>query len=406
MSKFLLRFSLLLLLAAPAEAQQLLIGPDSAEAQALRRHPRLRQSAQEIEEQRALKRGSFSPRNPDFLFSAPTGEQWAPGVVQTVDFPTVYRQQARNAQAGIALAERGLAVSRATVRRDARLAYLALQVSEARVRQLSYQDSLYRTLQLATDRLFRAGEVTSLQRISTEAEARQVANQLGQAVVDRRAAQRRLGLLLGQPEADLTTGPDLRGSGAALARLGTALLDGLPARDSAALAGSPALAYAAQAVNLSQSGIGLVRARRTPALTVGYQNQGFADSPYRYRLQLGVSVPFYFWTYRSQLQAATARTKAAQAQAQVQQLELGTQYQQALADTRKFAASLTYFEQTGLPQSTAIISQSQRLFRAGEISYLVLIQSLNQAFAIQNNYLATIRDYRQAITELGYLRGR
>ncbi|WP_345059640.1 TolC family protein [Hymenobacter glaciei] len=397
---------LLALATVPAQAQQVIVRPDSAEALALRRHPRLRQSAQEIEEQRALKRGSFSLRNPDFLFSAPTGERWAPGVVQTIDFPTVYRQQARNAQAGITLAERGLDVNRATVRRDVRLAYLALQVAEAQVRQLTYQDSLYRALQVATDRLFKAGEVTSLQRISTEAEARQVANQLAQAVVDRRSAQRRLGLLLGLPEADLTTGTDLRRTGQELARVGTELLAGLPAQDSTALAQSPTLAYYAQNVGLSQSGISLVRARRTPALTVGYQNQAFADSPIKYRLQFGVSVPLYFWTYRSQLQAATARTKAAQAQAQVQQLELGTQYQQALADTRKFAASLTYFEQTGLPQATAIISQSQRLFRAGEISYLVFIQSLNQAFDIQNNYLATIRDYRQAITELNYLRGQ
>ena len=395
-----------LLAAGPAVAQRLVLRPDSAEAQALRRHPRLRQSAQEIAEQRALKRGSFSPRNPDFLLSAPTGYQWAPGVVQTIDFPTVYQRQAQVARAGIALAERGQDVSRATVRRDVRLAYLGLQVSEAQVRQLTYQDSLFRALQVATDRLFAAGEVTSLQRISTEAEARQVANQLAQARVDARSAQRRLGLLLGLPEVELTTGTDLRRTGPDLARAGSEVLGGLPPQDSAAIAPNPTLAYAAQNVALSQSGIGLVRARRTPALTLGYQNQGLADSPFRYRLQFGVSVPLYFWTYRAQLQAATARAAAAQAQVQVQQLDLGTRYQQALADTRKYAGSLAYFEQTGLSQATAIISQSQRLFRAGEISYLVLIQSLNQAFNIQNNYLATIRDYRQALTELNYLRGQ
>ena len=104
--------------------------------------------------------------------------------------------------------------------------------------------------------------------------------------------------------------------------------------------------------------------------------------------------------------AATARAQAASYQLQSQRLELGTQYQQALADTRKFSASLGYYEQAGLGQAAAIISQSQRLFRAGEISYLVLIQSLTQAFAIQNAYLATIRDYRQAIIELNYLRGQ
>ena len=391
---------------APSFAQRTVITLDSAERQALRRHPRLRQSAEEIAEQRALKRGSFSPSNPDFLFSAPTGERWAPGVVQTIDLPTVYRRQAQQARAGLALAERGLDVNRATVRRNVRQAYLLLQVSEAQVRQLTYQDSLFQVLQTATNRLFAAGEVTSLQRISTEAEARQVRNQLEQVRVDQRAAQRRLGLLLGRPEADLTAETDLRQTGPALARTGAELLGTLPSQDSVAVAASPTLAYYGQNVALSQSGISLVRARRTPALTVGYQNQAYANSALRYRFQFGVSVPVYFWTYRAQLQAATARSRAAQAQLQVQRLDLGTQYQQALADTRKFAASLAYYEQTGLPQATAIISQSQRLFRAGEISYLVLIQSLNQAFTIQNSYLTTIRDYRQALVELSYLRGQ
>ncbi|SMB83614.1 outer membrane efflux protein [Hymenobacter roseosalivarius DSM 11622] len=389
---------------APARAQTV-ISLDSTEAQTLRRHPRLRQSDQEIEEQRALKRGSFAPANPDFLFSAPTGEMWAPGVVQTIDFPTVYRRQANVARAGIALAERNRDVSRATVLRDAREAYLGLQFAEAQVRQLTYQDSLYQVLQRTTERLFAAGEVTSLQRISTAAEARLVAVQLQQAIVDQQAAQRRLGLLLGRPGAPLATSTDLRETGPALALRGSALLSGLPVEDSSALVRSPTLAAAAQNVTLSQSGISLVRARRTPALTLGYQNQAFENSALRYRFQFGVSVPIWFWTYRSQLRAATARASAASYQLETQRLELGTQYQQALADTRKFATTLTYYEQTGLPQSRAIISQSQRLFRAGEISYLVLIQSLNQAFTIQNTYLTTIRDYSQGLVELNFLRG-
>ncbi|MCR5890549.1 TolC family protein [Hymenobacter sp. J193] len=402
----LLLLTLVLLGLGPAGVRaQTVIGLDSAEAQTLRRHPRLRQSDREIEEQRALKRGSFAPANPDFLFSAPTGEMWAPGVVQTIDLPNVYRQQSKVAQAGITLAERNREVSRASVLRDTRLAYLALQFAEAQVRQLTYQDSLFRVLRVATERLFTAGEVTSLQRISTDAEARQVTVQLQQATADRQAAQRRLGLLMGRPNEALATSTDLGRTGTELAQTGTALLAGLPAEDSTALVRSPTLAAATQNVALSQSGISLVRARRTPALTVGYQNQAFENSALKYRFQFGVSVPIWFWTYRSQLQAATARSQAASYQLQAQRLELSSQYQQALADTRKFSASLGYYEQTGLPQSRAIISQSQRLFRAGEVSYLQLIMSLNQAFAIQNTYLTTIRDYRQALVELNYLRG-
>ncbi|GAB3323513.1 hypothetical protein GCM10027511_32580 [Hymenobacter humi] len=401
----LLVLALLLGLLPEVAQAQTAIRLDSAEALTLRRHPRLRQSDREIEEQRALRRGSFAPANPDFLFSAPTGEMWAPGVVQTIDLPNVYRRQRQVAEAGITLAERNREVSRASVLRDTRLAYLSLQFAEAQVRQLTYQDSLFRALRVATERLFAAGEVTSLQRISTDAEARQVTVQLQQATEDQRAAQRRLGLLLGQPSATLTTSTDLRRSGPELVQTGGTLLSSLPPEDSTALVRSPTLAAATQNVALSQSGISLVRARRTPALTVGYQNQAFENSALKYRFQFGVSVPIWFWTYRSQLQAATARSQAAGYQLRAQRLELSSLYQQSLADTRKFSASLGYYEQTGVPQSRAIISQSQRLFRAGEISYLVLIQSLNQAFTIQNTYLTTIRDYRQALIELNYLRG-
>ncbi|GAB3241409.1 hypothetical protein GCM10027346_36840 [Hymenobacter seoulensis] len=403
--RFLLVLALLLGFSFEAARAQTVISLDSAVALTLRRHPRLRQSDREIAEQRALKRGSFAPANPDFLFSAPTGEMWAPGVVQTIDLPNVYRRQRQVAEAGITLAERNRDVSRASVLRDTRLAYLNLQFAEAQVRQLTYQDSLFQVLRLATERLFAAGEVTSLQRISTDAEARQVSVLLLQATADRQAAQRRLGLLLGQPTAALATSTDLGRSGPELAQTGGALLAGLPTEDSTALAASPTLAAATQNVALSQSGISLVRARRTPALTLGYQNQAFENSQLKYRFQFGLSVPLWLWTYRAQLQAATARAQAAGYQLQTQRLELSTQYEQALADTRKFGASLGYYEQTGLPQSRAIISQSQRLFRAGEASYLQLILSLNQAFAIQNTYLTIIRDYRQALIELNYLRG-
>ncbi|GAB3840861.1 hypothetical protein GCM10028821_46440 [Hymenobacter jeollabukensis] len=380
---------------------------DSAVARAERQHPRLRQAARQLDEQRALKRGSFSLTNPDLLMEAPTGNFYTFGAVQTIQSPTVYRRQAKQAQAGIELASRNQLVQVATVRRDVRRAYVNLQYAEALVRQLTQQDSLYQRLYTAVGRLHAAGEIDLLQKISTEAEAKQVANQLAQARTDLQAAQQQLGLLIGQPGAqDLATSSDLRQAGQQLATQGTALLAELPTADSSAVAASPTLGYYQQNVRLSQSGISLVRAQRTPALTLGYMNQGERNSPYGYRFQAGVSVPLWFWTYRSQLQAATARSQAASAELDVQRLELSTQYRQALADVRKFNSSLGYYQQTGLPQARTIISASQRLFQAGEVSYLVLFQSLRQAFDIQFTYLTTLRDYGQAMVELNYLRGQ
>ncbi|QNP51219.1 TolC family protein [Hymenobacter qilianensis] len=144
---------------------------------------------------------------------SPTGAFYTLGAQQTFEFPTVYTRQAQVGRAQVTLAQRNQQISRNTVQREVRLSYLALQIAEAQQRQLASQDSLLRTLAAASERLYNAGEVDYLQRVSTEAESRQAANRLQQATADRRAAQARLGLLLGQPTAELATGPDLMALG-------------------------------------------------------------------------------------------------------------------------------------------------------------------------------------------------
>jgi outer membrane protein TolC len=301
----------------------------------------------------------------------------------------------------VTLAQRNQQISRNTVQREVRLSYLALQIAEARQRQLASQDSLLRTLAAASQRLYDAGEVDYLQRVSTEAESRQAANRLQQAGADRRAAQARLGLLLGQPTAELTTGADLMA-------LGTLVLppSNAPRADSTQLQANPQLAFALQNIEVSRLNLRLARARALPGVVLGYQNQGERGSPVRNRFQAGLSLPLYFWTYRSQIRAADARLQASLAQRAATGLEVNREYQQAIADVAKFEASLRYFQQTGLPQSKTIVSTAQRLFRAGEVSYYLFVQSVNQAFQIRADYLDAVRGYQEALIQLNFLRGQ
>jgi outer membrane protein TolC len=384
----------------PARAQQVL-SLDSALAGALRVSPALRQAGAEQREQEALRRGAFSLINPGVIVESPTGAFYTLGAQQTFEFPTVYSRQAQVGRAQVTLAQRNQQISRNTVQREVRLSYLALQIAEARQRQLASQDSLLRTLAAASQRLYDAGEVDYLQRVSTEAESRQAANRLQQAGADRRAAQARLGLLLGQPTAELTTGADLMA-------LGTLVLppSNAPRADSTQLQANPQLAFALQNIEVSRLNLRLARARALPGVVLGYQNQGERDSPVRNRFQAGLSLPLYFWTYRSQIRAADARLQASLAQRAATGLEVNREYQQAIADVAKFEASLRYFQQTGLPQSKTIVSTAQRLFRAGEVSYYLFVQSVNQAFQIRADYLDSVRGYQEALIQLNFLRGQ
>ena len=281
---------------------------DSAVAEALRVSPLVRQSTEGVREQAALRRASFSLINPGVLVENPGNGFFTVGGQQTFEFPTVYGRQVKLARAQVTLAEQSGTLARNAVRRDARLAYLDLQLAEARLRQLQTQDSLTRGLAAASERLFAAGEVNALQRVSTQAEARQATNRVAQAEADRAAAQRRLALLLNRAAgAPLTTGTDLTRPAT------TPLLDtlrfvgGSDGVDTTAVSRNPALAVAAEAVRVGELSRRLTRARALPGITLGYLNQGPRDAPFRDKLQGGLSLPLYFWQYRAQNRPAPPR---------------------------------------------------------------------------------------------------
>ncbi len=378
---------------------------DSAVAGALRVAPVVRQATEGIREQAALRRASFSLVNPGVIVENPGNGFFAVGGQQTFEFPTVYGRQARLARAQVGLAEQNGALVRNTVRRDARLAYLDLQLAEARLRQLETQDSLTRALAAASERLYAAGEVNALQRLSTGAEAQQATNRVRQAQADRTAAYRRLALLLDRTDAaTLTTGTNLTRPDATplTDTLRLAALDGA---DTTALHQVPALAVAARAVMVAELSRRVTRARALPGLTVGYLNQGERGATFGNRLQGGVSMPLYFWQYRAQNRAADARLRAAEAGRAATLLDTRRELAQTVADARKLASSLRYYAQTGLPQAATIARTAQRLFGAGDVSYYVLIQSLQQAAQIRADYLDAVRGYRQALIQLDFLQG-
>ncbi|MBC7449834.1 MAG: hypothetical protein H7330_17430, partial [Hymenobacteraceae bacterium] len=131
------------LLALPLTSRAQTVVPlslDSAVAGVLRVSPLIRQSTEGVREQAALRRASFSLINPGVIVENPGNGFFTVGGQQTFEFPTVYGRQAKLARAQVTLAERGGGLARNTVRLDARLAYLDLQLAEARLRQLQTQD--------------------------------------------------------------------------------------------------------------------------------------------------------------------------------------------------------------------------------------------------------------------------
>lgn len=371
---------------------------DTAIANALRTHPQVQFSRQETEQQKALKRGSFNLENPSLGMEAPYGKKFEVALQQNFQNPVIYIQQAKLGQENILLSEQNQQVTKWQLIRNVRIAYLNLQYAEIRAKQFTYQDSIFRNLSVAAERRYNAGDAGLLEKVSAETKSKEIENLLKQTNADLQNAQLQLQLITGLKDGNIRSNNELIKS--------TVTIPVEIRLDSSVITQSPLLNYFEQNTLVNKQNLRLQKSKVLPGLSIGYLNQVGSDQPTNFRIRYGITLPLWFWNYSSQIKAANYQYQMSQSQYAIAQKTYSSGYMQALNDFSKYTGSLNYYEQTGLKQAETIISTSKRSYDAGEISYIIYMQSLNQAFEIKLSYIETIRDYNQSIIELNYLKGQ
>ncbi len=373
--------------------------------------PAIRASDLSIRQNQQLLNGSYTIPNLDVFTDSPTGGFYTIGVNQSFQLPMVYKRQyqVQNQQIGLAQTEKRITEN--DLRYRVRLLYLALQYADAVGRQFQFQDSLYNQLRLSAGRQFAAGQIDYLAKTFTESQAGEVRNQLAQAHADVQTIARQLQRL---------TGRSNRGDGGAAfrpaARTDSVQVAGLtrnqPAfalmnslADSLVLGQNPSLAFLRQTEALSETQIGLERARSLPGIMVGYYNQGSKETPAQLRFRFGLTLPVWFRQYRSRTVAAQTGLQLARQRTAAQRQTLAVDVQQAQGDFLKYRTSLDYYETTGLRQSDDLITTARRLFAAGQVDYLSFLRTINEAYAIRQRYLDVLRNYNQSLLTINYLTG-
>ena len=394
MSKYLL---ILFLIISSSIVAQTTISLDSAVALALKYHPKIHLADQEIAEQKALKKGSFALENPDIFIESPSATEFTLGFQLTINNPIVYFHQAKVAKHKVLLSEAGSDITKLSIKKDVKTTYLNLQFAEIKFTQLSHQDSIFKNLSLVAQRRHEAGDATLLEKVTAEAASEESRNLLNQAKADLQNAQIQLQIIIGLDDNNVHANELL--SKIPIAEPGFSF-------DVAQALSSPLLQYQKQNISLSKQSLKFARSRLSPGFTLGYLNEGDANSELLYRFQFGLSVPLWFWTYSSRIKAARIRYDMANNQLVNAQLNLNSQYIQAVTDFKKYKESLSYYESSALNRAETIITTATRSFQVGEISYIIYMQSLNQAFNIKMNYYETIRNYNQSIIQLQYLNGQ
>ena len=76
---------------------------------------------------------------------------------------------------------------------------------------------------------------------------------------------------------------------------------------------------------------------------------------------------------------------------------------QLLNEVSKYEEALQYYEMEGKSLSEEILKTANISFKNGEIDFFQYIQSLENAYEIELQYLENLNNYNQAVIALNYL---
>lgn len=386
-------FLMILLWSGPiAVVAQHVLSENEVVTLALNHSPLLKAADLQVSQRKALQKTAFNLPNPEIMAESPTGTFYAVGVLQSLEFPTVYWKQAQLLKQQSALAAEGKKLTTAEITRLIRSLYLNVQYEQLLLNQFRYQDSLYHQIHLAAKRQFDAGVIDHLEKTFAELQYGEIHNQYMQGVNSLNASTQQLSLYTGVTEEIRVT---------QLSKTQPISMNA----DTTALLQSPFLQYSRQNQRVTQQQLSLARHRVMPGLVFGYLNQGEKETETYYRFRVGFTVPLWFWQYGGDIKAAKAGVHFAEQELLVQQQQLTADLQTALSQYTSAQQALTYYETQGLHQADDLIDTARRFFESGDTDFVTYIRTINDAYAIKKKFLDSLRDYNQSIINIHYITG-
>ena len=386
MSRYIILILLSSLINTSVTAQKLITRTESIDL-AVDNQQNLKARNLAITQQQQLVSGAAAFDNPQIQVQASPYEPLVIGAQQSFNLPAVYRNRKALQNERVALAKLQLSGAQIDLKRAVSISYFRLQYFSERIRLLMYQDSIYQAIKIASKRFFDAGQINKLEELQATSQADRVHNEVERARIDLISEKQLFGFYTNFSDS-FSVEP-----------IQVYLFN--PPADT--LQNTIQKQILQQQASIRNREFTLEKAEILPSFTAGilFPTTKNYERPIGY--QVGVAVPVWTKQNRSRIAAAGTAVEIARAQQELAVQQLNTQYQQALNTYRKEQQSLSYFNETALPQARAIIETSQRLFQGGELNYIESLRNLQLAFQIINDHLETHRASNQAVIELNYL---
>ncbi len=328
-------------------------------------------------------------------------------VTQSFEFPTVYANRSKLADASIKSSEWQLKASQLEIATEVKKVYWEYVYLLEKHKLLKLQDSLYSGFLRAAELRANIGETNKLEMITARSQSLEIRNQLFQVQSDISIAGRTLGQLLNSRTGYIPADTSL------------ILIPAVIETDSASVDNNPSLGYYNQQVKVSEIEKKLERSQMLPDLNVGYFSQTIIgtqdiggvprsfDDSFRFNgVQAGISVPLWITPYSARNKAARLNQQAAMVNRDNYSLRLESDYNNLVDEYRKFSASVSFYKTQAVHEADLIIDQATKSYKAGAMDYLDYVLTLNRALAIRQNYIDAVNSCNQTIISIEYITGK
>ncbi|NNE78042.1 MAG: CusA/CzcA family heavy metal efflux RND transporter, partial [Pricia sp.] len=310
------------------------------------------------------------------------------GIQQDFSFPTVYFSRSKVNKANFDVSSSAYNIQKKGLEREVTSAYYQYVYEEEKKAIYENLDSLYQDFARMAERRFELGETNYLEKITAASKQRQLQINFEKAQQEAKIAY-----------TELLTKIQITDSIKIVLR--TLEKIQLMPLDTEELV---EMEYYDHTIRLAEAQRRLESQKLLPDISLSYfQGTNGALDGSLYGYQAGLKVPLLFSGNASRIKASKITYEMAVEQAKDYEIRLRSHYTQLLAEYKKYDKALAYYEREGTALSQEILKMATLSFKNGEIDFFQYIQSLENAYEIQLDFLDTMNRYNQTVIQVNYL---
>jgi cobalt-zinc-cadmium resistance protein CzcA len=140
-----------------------------------------------------------------------------------------------------------------------------------------------------------------------------------------------------------------------------------------------------------------------PQFNLGYGKQRIDGVGGFYSFEIGVSMPLWFLPQLGKVQEAELSTEIDRQEYYLQKSELISQFTRKKEEYDNIIQTLIFYRDEALELAEEVIETARNQYETGDIGYTEMIQNLEQAINIKQDFLYNLYTYFQIRNELDLL---